>query len=104
VHCFVPFLRHLRSMPMSFKTLRQHRDNIWALGGEVIRRLQMDSGLRRLPLEQVLLDLVDDDGGPLLSHGQSESEQRTFDATCRKLFRFQTDPAISTTARKSLRQ
>lgn len=74
--------------------LGQHRDNIWVLGGEVIRRVQMDSGLRSRPAEQVVLDLIGDDGGPLLSHGQSEAEQRSFDATCRKLFRFLTAPEI----------
>jgi hypothetical protein len=70
-------------------------DNLWALGGEVISRLQMDSRLRRQPIEQVILELVSGDGGPLLSHGQSEAGQRSFDATCRKLYRFLTDPAIS---------
>ena len=95
MQCFQPFLRHLLSSRLSRKTLRQHRDNVWALGGEVISRLQMDSGLRRQPMEQVILDLVSDDGGPLLSHGQSEAAQRSFDATCRKLFRFMTDPAIN---------
>ena len=87
VECFKPFLRDLLALPLSRKTLRQHRDNIWVLGGEVIRQLQIDSGLRRRPIEQLLLDLIGDDGGPLLSHGQSEAEQRAFDATCRKLFR-----------------
>jgi hypothetical protein len=73
----------------SSQTLRQHRDNIWALGGgEVISQLQMDSGLRRRPIKQVVLDLAGDDGGPLLSHGQSDVEQHSFDATCRKLTRF----------------
>jgi hypothetical protein len=95
VECFRPFLRYLLSLPLSRRTLRQHRDNIWALGGEVISRLQMDSSLRQQPIEQVVLDLVSDDGGPLLSHGQSEAGQRSFDATCRKLFRFLTDPEIS---------
>ena len=95
VQCFQPFLCHLLSSRLSRKTLRQHRDNLWALGGEVISRLQMDSGLRRQPTRQVILDLVSDDGGPLLSHGQSEAAQRSFDATCRKLYRFLTDPAIS---------
>ena len=42
VHCFEPFLRHLLSLRLSRKTLRQHRDNIWVLGGEIISRLQMD--------------------------------------------------------------
>ena len=95
VQCFQPFLRHLLSSHLSRKTLRQHRDNLWALGGEVISRLQMDSGLRRQPIEQVVLELVSGDGGPLLSHAQSEAGQRTFDATCRKLYRFLTDPANS---------
>lgn len=95
MECFEPFLRELLTRSLSRKTLRQHRDNIWVLGGEVIRRVQIDSGLRRRPVEQVVLDLIGDDGGPLLSHGQSEAEQRSFDATCRKLFRFLTVPAIS---------
>ena len=88
VEYVTPFLRELLALHLSRKTLRQHRDNIWALGGEVIRQLQMDSGLRRRPIEQVVLTLIGDDGGPLLSHGQSDAEQRSFDATCRKLFRF----------------
>lgn len=55
----------------------------------------MDSGLRRRPIEQVVLNLIGDDGGPLLSHHRSEAEQRAFDATCRKLFRFLTKPEAS---------
>jgi hypothetical protein len=92
VECFTPFLRDMLARSLSRKTLRQHRDNIWVLGGEVIRRLQMDSGVRRRSVEQVVLDLIGDDGGPLLSHGQSEAGQRSFDTTCRKLFRFLTAP------------
>jgi hypothetical protein len=86
VECFKPFLRELLASSLSRKTLRRHRDNIWVLGGEIIRQLQIDSGLRMRPIQQVVLDLIGDDGGLLLSHGQSETEQRSFDATCRKLF------------------
>jgi hypothetical protein len=95
VQYFRPFLHHLLSLHLSRKTSRQHRDNIWILGGEVISRLQLDGGLRRRPIDQVVLDLVSDDGGPWLSHDQSEAEQRSFDATCRKLFRFLTTSDIS---------
>ena len=95
VECFKPFLREMLALSLSRKTLRLHRDNIWVLGGEVIRQLQMDSDLRRRPIEQVVRNLIGDDGGPLLSHGQSEAEQRSFDATCRKLFRFLTTSDIS---------
>jgi hypothetical protein len=95
VDCFKPFLCELLALSLSRNTLRRHRDNIWVLGGEIIRQVQMDSDLRRRPVEQVVLDLIGDDGGPLLSHGQSEAEQRSLDATCRKLFRFLTAPKIS---------
>ena len=98
VECFKPFLRALLALHLSRSTSRQHRDNIWALGGEVISQLQMDNRLRRRPIQQVVLDLIGDDGGPLLSHGQSEAGQRSFDTTCRKLFRFLTtaEPAAAT--------
>ncbi len=90
-----PFLRTLLSLRLSRQTLRRHRDNIWTLGGEVIRALQMDSALRRQPVEQVVRGLISEDGGPLLSHGQTETEQRAFDATCRKVSRFLADQEIS---------
>jgi hypothetical protein len=83
VQYFIPFLRDLLAQPLSRATLRRRRDNIWVLGGEVIRRLQMDSGLRQTPIEQVVLNLIGKNGGPLLSHGPSEAEQRAFDTTCR---------------------
>jgi hypothetical protein len=90
VEYFKPFLRDLLTSDLSRKTLRQHRDNIWVLGGEVISQLQMDSCLRRRPVEQVVRNNVGADGGPLLSHHQSDAEQRSFDGTCRKFFRFLT--------------
>jgi hypothetical protein len=37
VECFRPFLREMLALSLSRKTLRLHRDNIWVLGGEVIR-------------------------------------------------------------------
>jgi hypothetical protein len=95
VECFKPFLRNLLTLPLSRQTLRRHRDNVWVLGGEIIRALQMDSALRRRPVQQLVRSLIGNDGGPLLSHGQSEAEQRAFDATCRKLSRFLADPEIS---------
>ena len=92
--CFTPFLRDLLALPLSRTTWRRHRDNVWLLGGEVIRRLQINDTLREAPIKQVVLELIGDDGGPLLSHGQSEAEQRSFDATCRRLFRFLTQAQI----------
>jgi len=91
VDCFKPFLRHLLSSDLSRKTLRKHRDNLWALGGEIISELHKTPRLRKRPMEDVVFAALDMEGGPLLSHHQSEEEQRSFDSTCRKLFRFLTD-------------
>jgi hypothetical protein len=87
VECFKPFLRHLLSADLSRKTLRLHRDNMWLLGGEIISNLHKEPRLRKRPADQVVLTVLEDEGGPLI-HGGSEDEQRSFDSTCRKFFRF----------------
>jgi hypothetical protein len=91
VECFKPFLRHLLSLDLSSKTLRKHRDNLWLLGGELISDLHESARLRKRPMDQVILAALDDEGGPLLSRGASEEEQYSFDATCRKFYRFLKD-------------
>ena len=67
---------------------RTHRDNLWLLGGELIRDLHETPRLRKRPIAELVLAAVDDEGGPLIGHGASEDQQRAFDATCRKLYRF----------------
>ena len=88
---FRPFLEHLVASDLSPKTIQKHVDNIWALGGEFIRDLHSDSSLRKKPVEQILLQIIEY-GGPLLYHG-GEDQQRSFDSTCRKYRRFLSEPA-----------
>jgi hypothetical protein len=88
VEYFKPFLRHLLSLNLSSKTFRKHRDNLWLLGGKVISSLHDTPRLRKRPIDKVVLAAVDADGGPLIPKGTSEEEQRSFDSTCRKLYRF----------------
>jgi hypothetical protein len=87
VVCFRPFIAHLAASSLSPKTIRQHVDNLWLLGGEIIRDLNYTPALRKVPAEKLLRDAVGVDGGPLIYNG-SEEEQRSLDATCRKLHRF----------------
>ena len=91
VECFKPFLRHLLSLGLSRKTLRMHRDNLWLLGGQLISDLHEAPRLRKRPTDQVVLAVLDDEGGPLISHGESEDQQRSFDLTCQKFYRFLKD-------------
>jgi hypothetical protein len=69
------------------------------LGGEIIRDLNEDSSLRKLPVNRVLPDAVHEDGGPLIHNG-SEEEQRSFDSTCRKFHPFLLTQAPRAAARE----
>lgn len=87
VESFKPFLLWLAGQSISPKTLQRHVDNLWVLGGEIIRRMNQDAAPRKLPDQEAILDCVDETGGPLAS-GLDEAGQRDLDATCRKLSRF----------------
>jgi hypothetical protein len=93
VACFRPFLDGLVASDLSPKTIQKQVDNLWALGGEIIRDLHENPSLRRKSIEQVLGDRIDDEGGPLLYAMESEEDQqRSFDSTCKKLYQFLNQP------------
>jgi hypothetical protein len=86
-----PFIEHLASSGLAPRTIRRHVDNLWLLGGEIIRDLHYDPSLRKRATEPLLRSVIHEDGGPLIHNG-SQEEQRSFDSTCRKLHRFLTQP------------
>ena len=89
VASFRPFLEALVASDLSPKTIQKHVDNLWALGGAIIRDLNQNPSRRRKTIEQILDDRIDDEGGPLVYALESEeSQQRSFDSKCRKLYRF----------------
>jgi hypothetical protein len=95
VDALQPFLTDLLTRQLADRTLRRHRDHLWMLGGEIIRRRHDDPDLARLPVQTLLLDLIAEDGGTLIWPRITESEQNSFDATCRKLYRFLNQPQDS---------
>ncbi|HSW09159.1 hypothetical protein [Aquabacterium sp.] len=88
VQALTPFLLDLLDQGLAKSTVRRHRDNLWLLGGELIRRRYEDPGLARRSVQDALQQLIDVDGGPLMYPRITEEEQRSLDATCRKLHRF----------------
>ena len=89
VVCFRPFLEELVVSDLSPRTIQKHVDNLWALGGELIRHLHETPPLRKESMEQILKDRIDEEGGPLVYAMESEEQQqRSFDSTCKKLYRF----------------
>ena len=91
VACLRPFIQHLASSSLSPKSIRRHVDNLWLLGGEIIRELNYTPSRRKVAAQRLLRDVVGADGGPLIHNG-SEEEQRSLDSTCRKLHRFLSQP------------
>lgn len=88
VAIFTPFLEHLLTLGYARKTLLRHRDHLWMLGGEMIRRRYEDPDALAMPVVTLLHNLIEEDGGPLIWPRISESEQNSFDATCRKLYHY----------------
>jgi hypothetical protein len=95
VAAFTPFLLDLLRRRVSKTTFNRDRDNLWLVGGELIRRRHDDPDLKRLPIDQLIRQLIEEDGGPLIWPRVSETEQNAIDATCRKFYRFlnQSTPA-----------
>ena len=82
-----PFVEQLIASGLKDRTIRNHMDNLWLLGGEIIRDVSMDDEYD-VPPGQILRESVGSDGGPYCRHLDTESEQKSFDATCRKLHKF----------------
>ena len=88
VAVFTPFLLDLLEQGLSRKTRNLHRDNLWLLGGEIIRDINETPKLRKRPVGALIREVIANDEGPLIHGGFSEQEQRSFDSTCKKLNRF----------------
>lgn len=85
---FKVFLVHQLNLGRVRRTLRLHRDHLCTLGGQLIRLLHENPSLRKRGIVRVLTEAIDDDGGPIIYPPLTESEQRSFDSTCRQLHRF----------------
>jgi hypothetical protein len=90
-----PFLLDLSRRNLSRRVFARHRANVWVLGGEIIRSVNLAPKLRTRSAEALILEAVSADGGPLIFGRASEQEQESFDATCRGLHRFMTNRRTS---------
>ncbi len=88
VEFFKPFLVHLIGQKLAAKTIKRHRDNLWLLGGELIRRRYDEPTLKRMPAQQAISQLISPDGGPLIWPRITEADQDSLNGICRKLNTF----------------
>jgi hypothetical protein len=88
VYVFAPFLQHLLAQGYARKTLNRHRDHMWMLGGHLIEVRHENPAVAEMDARTLVLDQIDQSGGPLISRHLDEDAQCAFDATCKKLYRF----------------
>ena len=84
---YKPFVEELL-LRHSLSTVKRHLDNLWLLGGELIRSINMDPEDREKTPMKLLLDNIDETGGPSCRHLRTDEDFRSYDATCRKLYKF----------------
>jgi len=65
VSIFMPFAEDLLSKGYKDKTVKKHIDNLWLLGGELIREVNMDPDLRNTEALALLLENIGTYGGPI---------------------------------------
>ena len=88
VTVLTPFIEHLIKQGLTKSTLKRHIDNLWALGGEIITGINWDESLRKLPAKDLVINAIDEEGGPLLRNPLNPEDQKPFDSTCKKLYKF----------------
>jgi hypothetical protein len=79
VEYFIPFLLHLAESGLSKRTIQNHIDNMWLLGGEIIRDVNEEPRLRKKSAEQLVRNVISEDGGPLI---HNVSLRRSSKQTC----------------------
>jgi len=94
VQALTPFLFYLLDQRLAKATIRRHRDNLWAFGGELIR-CRYDDELAKKNIMDALRQLIRGDGGPLMWPRITESEQNSLNTTCRKMSRFLRESAAA---------
>ena len=82
-----PFIIQLHTLDLSARTIRRHLDNLWVIGGEIIREVNYQPKLCNKSPQNLLCDAVSDGDAPYV-HDASESEQRSLDTTARKLHNY----------------
>lgn len=88
VTVLTPFIEHLIKQGLTKRTLKRHVDNLWALGGEIITGINWDESLRKLSAKDLVINAIDEEGGPLLRNPLDPEDQKPFDSTCKKLYKF----------------
>ncbi len=93
VEAFFPFVVHLAGSKLATATIKRHIDHLWSLGGEVIKSASIHDKLDRTA-DELLDEELSPDGGPWVPN-LIDSSQDSFDATCRKFYKFSQEQTLT---------
>jgi hypothetical protein len=88
VTVLTPFIENLINQGLTKRTIKRHVDSLWALGGEIITDVNWDESLRKQSAKNLVINAIDEEGGPLLRNPLDPEDQIPFDSTCKKLYKF----------------
>ena len=83
-----PFIESLIESNISARVIKKHLDNLWLLGGEIIRDVSLHEDYEKTAPADKLWEAIGPHEGPYCRHLHTASEQQSYDATCGKLYRF----------------
>ena len=90
---YIPFIESLVQQGLAKSTIKKYMLNLCVLGSEIIGRIQDEPRRKKWPAKKLLLEYLDDEGGPL-THCWDPNDDTDFknivayDSVCRKLYRF----------------
>jgi hypothetical protein len=87
---FTAFLIDKIQQGRAKKTIKNYAQYLWILGSELISRINFYEHERELSAKELILNYIDQDGGPLWQDASSELEQDRYDSVCKALFKFMT--------------
>jgi len=90
------FLQALYSEGLTRKTFAQYRDNLWLLGGTIIREVSLYGEYRYDPLEKLSESVANDGILPDHYDQMSESALRAFERTCRRFEKYLQETHLNT--------
>ena len=89
-----PFIEELFKSKYSYRTIKNHIDNLWVLGGYIIEEINYDRKKMNVEPHLLLPGYIDSLDGPMI-HDLSEFEQKSFDRTCRKFYKYLVEKILS---------
>jgi hypothetical protein len=88
VEAMKPFIESMMESNTSVRGLKKHLDNLWLLGGEIIRNVSWYEDYEKSTPADKLWESIGPHEGPYCRHLHTPGEQQSYDATCGKLYRF----------------